>query len=84
MEKKRDPRMDYALSLFDGNEEKAKTLLTLIDEREFKVPPEYENLKMQLPEHSCRWNTCKGECSFYMPDSLVECKGKCENYWGSI
>ena len=83
--------MDYereklAEFLFDGDKEKARILLTLLDEKSFKAPPEFKNLKMQLPEHSCSWCNSYGECFYDMPDSLRKCEGKCSRYqklkWG--
>ena len=77
--------MDYereklAEFLFDGDKAKAKALLTLLDEKSFKAPPEFKNLKMQLPEYSCLWCTLCGECYVDMPDSLRDCEGKCSSY----
>lgn len=70
-----------AESLFDGNKEKAEKLIFLIQNTpaEMQVPPEFSNLKMELPEESCRW-CFEGECFNYMPDSLFLCKGKCPDY----
>lgn len=71
-----------AESLFNGDKEKADTLLTLLET--FTVPEvstsqNFANLKMELPEETCRW-CIDGECLAYMPDSMFLCKGKCPVY----
>ena len=74
-------REKLAEFLFDGNKEKAKILLALLNEEEFTIPSEFKDLKMQLPEYSCNWCTSTGDCYLDMPDSLRECKGKCLSFW---
>jgi hypothetical protein len=76
-----DGREQIAEFLFDGDKEKAKQLLILIES--FTSPvisPDFKNLVMELPEDSCQWCTDDGECLFYMPDSMFRCKGKCNEY----
>lgn len=75
-----DGREQIAKFLFDGDPEKAKQLLILIESFTSPIlPPEFKNLTMNLPEETCQW--CKdGECLFYMPDSMFQCKGKCTEY----
>ena len=71
-----------AYELFDGDKEKGEKLLLLIQtmtSKELPVPPEFQNLKMKLPEESCRW-CYDGECICHMPDSLFLCEGKCSQY----
>lgn len=35
----------------------------------------------QIPEDKpCRWQDKEGYCWFEMPDSKLQCKGKCEDY----
>lgn len=73
-------REEIATFLFNGDKEKAEKLLLLIDSPVPPVPPEFSNLKMELPESACRWCTSDGECLFCMPDSLFMCKGKCHDF----
>lgn len=69
---------EAALALFNGDEEKAKTLLTLIGDTGLSCPPEEFNRNMQLPQYDCGYCTDGGECWHDMPDSMFQCKGKCE------
>ncbi len=73
-------REKLAEFLFDGDKEKAKQLLTLMESFTSPVlPPEF-NRVMVLPEEDCKWCTEAGECLFYMPDSMFLCKSKCQEY----
>ena len=61
--------LNAALFLFDGDKDKAITLLELLKEAAYGTPKKF-NLN-----HSpnCRW--CKeGDCWFHMPDSKLKCK----------
>lgn len=74
-------REQIAEFLFDGDKERAKQLLILIESfTSVSIPPEFKNLVMNLPEDTCRWCMNDGECMFYMPDSMFICKGKCKEY----
>jgi hypothetical protein len=71
-----------AKSLFDGDNEKANTMLTLLETFTFPEivsSPDFTNLKMELPEETCKW-CFEGECLVRMPDSMFLCKGKCSLY----
>ena len=74
-------REKLASFLFDGDTEKAKQLLTLIESfTSMSIPPEFKKLVMALPEEECQWCTDDGECLFYMPDSMFLCKGRCQEF----
>lgn len=73
-------REKLAEFLFDGDQEKAKQLLVLIESFTTPVlPPEFKRV-MIIPEDTCRWCTDDGECFFCMPDSIFLCEGKCHRY----
>ena len=73
---------ETAAFLFDGDTEKAKRLLLLMEAliSPANPPVEFLNLVMNLPEYECRWCTDEGECWFCMPDSMFRCNGKCKDY----
>lgn len=73
---------EAAISLFDGNTEKADKLLLLLEAfaSPTNPPAEFLNLVMNLPEYDCHWCTDEGECWFNIPDSLFRCNGKCKDY----
>lgn len=78
-------RDSAATSLFDGDVQKGKLLLGIIDASVAPINvPEFKEVKMELPEDSCKYCTPDGECLYYMPDSMFECKGKCDSYKGYI
>ena len=79
----RKGRQHLAEFLFDGDKEKAKQLLVLIESFVSPVlPPEFKRkMLLPLPKEDCRWcSKYSGECLYYMPDSMFNCEGECELY----
>lgn len=75
---------NMACELFDGDENKARILLDLLNNKYtlHDTSTEFDGVKMTLsePERNCKYCTEEDECLFYFPDSVYQCYGKCHFY----
>ena len=73
---KEDEIAELALKCFDGDQEKALALLTLLKislQNDCDLP----DVEMVLPEEPCEYRDKYGMCWLDMPDSLRECSIPC-------
>jgi hypothetical protein len=80
---KEDEIAELALKCFDGDQEKALALLTLLKislQNDCDLP----DVEMVLPEEPCEYRDKYGKCWLDMPDSLRECSIPCTKLENNI